>query len=199
MVLFSLRSFQKRPNKKIKFLEQGNTIIRLFFTLNLILLVSMMSACGSSKPSASLPDWVMNTPLGCGLGSLQINGSLSLAKSGAIAKGRADLARQIQTRIENVIKTYRSEGGGQQDFSEELMTQVSQQSSRALLQGTKEKKSHIEPSQPSIYYVLVCYEAEQKTSLIQSLSIIPKRHRKSIQVRAESAFAELESLMKNDY
>ena len=199
MVLFRLRSFQKRPNKKIKFLEQGNTIIRLFFTLNLILLVSMMSACGSSKPSASLPAWVMNTPLGCGLGSLQINGSLSLAKSGAIAKGRADLARQIQTRIENVIKTYRSEGGGQQDFSEELMTQVSQQSSRALLQGTKEKKSHIEPSQPSIYYVLVCYEAEQKTSLIQSLSIIPKRHRKSIQVRAESAFAELESLMKNDY
>ena len=199
MVSHRLKTFRKNLNKRIKVLEQENTFISLFSTPYLILVFFMMSACGSSKPSASLPPWVINTPLGCGLGSLQVNGSISLAKSGAIAKGRADLARQIQTRIENVIKSYRSEGGGQQDFSEELMTQVSQQSSRALLQGTKERKSYIEPGQPSIYYVLVCYEAQQKSSLIQSLSIIPKRHRKSIQVRAESAFKELESLMKKNY
>ena len=165
--------------------------------LILLLLSFMLSACGTAKSSSPLPAWVMNTPLGCGLGSLQINGSITLAKSGAVAKGRADLARQIQTRIENVIKTYRSEGGGQQDFSEELMTQVSQQSSRAVLQGTKEKYSHIDQGKPSIYYVLVCYEAHQKTRLIQSLSIVPKRHRQTIQDRAESAFTELESLMEN--
>ena len=165
--------------------------------LSLLLLSLLLSACGTAKSSNPLPAWVMDTPLGCGLGSLQINGSITLAKSGAIAKGRADLARQIQTRIENVIKTYRSEGGGLQDFSEELMTQVSRQSSRAVLQGTKEKYSHIDQGKPSTYYVLVCYEAHQKTRLIQSLSILPKRHRQTIQDRAESAFAELESLMGN--
>lgn len=165
--------------------------------LILLLIAFTLSACGSTRPSESLPAWVMDTPLGCGLGSLQVNGSITLAKSGAIAKGRADLARQIQTRIENVIKTYRSEGGGLQDFSEELMTQVSQQSSRAVLQGTKARFSHIDKGNPATYYVLVCYEAHQKTRLIQSLSILPKRHRQSVQERAESAFAELESLMKD--
>ena len=197
MVLHCLKSFQTSLKERVS-LEQQNHTFFLFSGLSLILLLLTMNACGTSKPTTSLPPWVMNTPLGCGLGSLQINGSISLAKSGAIAKGRADLARQIQTRIENVIRTYRSEGGGQQDFSEELMTQVSQQSSRAILQGTKEKKSHIESGQPAIYYVLVCYEAQQKSSLIQSLSIIPKRHRKSIQDRAESAFTELENLMRSD-
>lgn len=178
------------------FTFRNRTIGRLHL---MILLLSFMSCsgCGASNPSHPLPKWVMNTPLGCGLGSLQMNGSLSLAKSGAIAKGRADLARQIQTRIENVIKTYRSEGGGAQDFSEELMTEASRQSSRAVLQGTKAKKSHIEYGEINTYYVLVCYEAQQKSRLIQSLSMIPKKHRQTIQDRAEASFAELEKLMED--
>ncbi|MAD61222.1 MAG: hypothetical protein CMH49_06915, partial [Myxococcales bacterium] len=109
-----LRITKSNVQQKTYSLSQLDSTYGLLYLLSLLWLSSMLSACGTATSSSPLPPWVMNTPLGCGLGSLQINGSMTLAKSGAIAKGRADLARQIQTRIENVIKTYRSEGGGKQ-------------------------------------------------------------------------------------
>ena len=160
----------------------------------------VLCAC-SSSPShstlSSLPEWVLNTPVGCGMGSLQHSGSIALAKTGSAARGRDALARQIQTKVHSIIKSYRSEGGNDTaDLSEELMIDISQQSSRALLQGTRIRETYLADTNPSTLYTLVCYEPSRLPSFVKKLDIIPKKHRKAIKQRAEAAFAELESLMQ---
>ena len=175
--------------------------IRVKYILSMLIILSITSSlhfsCSSHPKGSSLPKWVLDTPIGCGMGSLQHQGSLALAKTGAIARGRDVLSRQLQTKVESIIKSYRSEGGMDKgDLSEELMLDISQQSSRALLQGTRAQKTYITQTEPPTLYTLVCYEPTQLPSLVKKLDLVPKKHRRAIKARAEAAFAELESLMQ---
>ena len=165
----------------------------LFFTLFV-----WMMGCSSAPQASELPSWVLKTPRGCGMGSVRLSGSISLAKTGAIARGRDSLGRELQTEVESVIRAYRREGGKEaNDLTEEMMVDSSRQSSHALLQGTREREMFISQSQPQTIYTLVCFEPSRRPSLVKSLSLIPKRHRAKIRERAKVAFDELESLMKS--
>ena len=170
------------------------------FCLIACLLVSALylSGCSSVAPSASLPSWVLRTPKGCGMGSVRVSGPLSLAKTGAIARGRDALARELQTRIESVIRTYKAEGHDAQgqELSEELLVDVSQQSSRAMLRGTRDREIFLSQGTPRVLYALVCYETLKKPGLVKVLSRLPRVYQAPIRERAEASFAELEELMK---
>ena len=132
------------------------------------------------------------------MGSVRVNSSISLAKTGAIARGRDALARELQTRVESVIRAYKSEGhdaerGG---ISDELIVDVSRQSSRAMLRGTRDREVYLSQGKPQVLYALVCYESTQRVAFVKSLDKLPRVHRKSIRQRAEASFAELETLME---
>ena len=155
------------------------------------------SACSSRVPSKDLPSWVLNTPAGCGMGSIQGLASLSLAKTGAMARGRDELAKQLQTRVENIMRSYRAEGGSEnQDFDEELLVNISRQSSSALLKGTIAKEIYVDENAPRTLYALVCYEPSQIPSFMKTFEQLPIKHRATIRERAKQSFQELEELMK---
>lgn len=169
-----------------------------YLSLICLLYVSTVSCSASGPGSSKLPKWVMNTPPGCGMGSVQGVPSLSLAKTGATARGRDDLARQLQTRVESLMKTYRAEGGEDtKDLNEELLINISQQSSQALLQGTVAKEVFVGSDSPKTLYALVCYEPSQAPSFMKAFEQLPIKHRSSLREKAKASFEELEDLMKS--
>lgn len=129
------------------------------------------------------------------MGSVRVSGSLSIAKTGAIARGRDALARELQTRVESVMRTYQAEGG--ETLSEEVLLDVSQQSSRAMLRGTRDRELFVSDGDPKVLYALVCYEPSQRPSFVKSLAKLPSVSREPIRQKAEASFAELEALMES--
>ena len=95
-------------------------------------LCMFLVACGGTQgPTAEaddMPTWVLNPPDACAVGIQKFRGNLNLAKSAAIASGRDELARQLNTKVEGMIKQYQSDGGtADGDFSEDQVSQVSRQ------------------------------------------------------------------------
>ena len=104
----------------------------IIFTLGFATL--FFTACGGDQTKADqidasdIPKWAMTPPAACGVGIAEHRGNLGIAQQTAVARGRDMLARQLQTKIEGMIKDYQQAGEtDDKDFTEELTTQVSRQ------------------------------------------------------------------------
>ena len=125
---------QKCKNVKKRFLTQ----------LTLTLMISLFYfGCGGSQGLHSidqLPKWAQHPPVNCGLGAINYQGNIGLPKSGAIARGRDALARQLKTKVEGLMKDYQRQGDeGGVTFSESQITQVSEQTVKEMAQGVCSK------------------------------------------------------------
>ena len=153
-----------------------------------------MTGCSQPKGgSLNLPPWALNPPATCALGTVKYRGNLGLAKSGAIARGRDALARQLETKVEGLIKDYQSQGETEeQGFTEELITQVSKQSVRQSLEGTRLKEWQLNEGDNPTLHTLVCLEPEALIEAFGRMSQLSKKQRAGLRDRAKKAFAELE-------
>lgn len=173
---------------KSKFFLSSIVILGVFFVIN---------GCQNSIPSEKLPPWVINSPSGCAMGSLQLSGSLSLSKTGAIARARDSLARQIQTRVEGVLRTFLAEGDqAETSVKDEVIVDHTQQATSAILQGTDTQKTYLSSGSPKTVYVLVCLQKDQVLSMFEGLSFIPPQRQGDLRQRAAEAFSDLDELMK---
>ena len=92
--------------------------MKKFIAISLPILL-LLSACGSSAPkpatsSKDFPDWFLNPPqnkdMFYGAGSA-MRPQLNLAKKIATARARDELARQISTQVNSVLKDFEKSVG----------------------------------------------------------------------------------------
>lgn len=164
--------------------------IHLLFCIS-IALSSMLWSCGAPALHSFAP-WASQPPINCAVGVIKHRGNQSLSKTGATSRARDSLARQLETKISGLIKDYQSQGETDgTSFSEELITQVSKQSVKQTLIGTRMKHGRLSPDQ-STYYALVCIETESILKAFDKMNQLNKKQRFELRSRAREAFEELD-------
>ena len=83
-----------------------------------------------------------------------------MAQKTSEARGRDALARQLQTKVQGMVKDYQQSGEAEaKDFTEELTTQVSRQLVDTTLIGTSTRLAHVS-QEAQQYFALVCLQPD---------------------------------------
>ena len=125
------------------------------------LIVSCSSAPASAPaPTNKLPDWVLAPPVAddayYGVGSYK-SANLSTARTAATANARAEIAAQVEVKVDSAVKQYAQEAGvdGNKQVVEFLET-VTKQVASATLNGSKVVETYRDDD--GTVYVMVMYE-----------------------------------------
>ena len=177
--------------------------MKSIFNLSLAVLSGMaLVACGGSAPetkadNSDIPGWVLQPPALCAAGVQKFRGNLGLAKSGAVAKARDELARQFQVKVQGMIKSYQAEGGtADGDFSEEDLTQVSRQLVDMSLSGTIAKKVKIGNGDPQQFYALVCADFGAMDKALNDMKQLGDKARAALKKRAKAEFDDMDKQLE---
>ncbi|MBR6244058.1 LPP20 family lipoprotein [bacterium] len=163
-------------------------------------------SCGSSQktPGNALkdefkgaPKWVLSPSSGdaiCATGSAGSTRNPQMARTAATGRARTELTRQLDLKVQSMLKDYQSTTTGGEEFGtaandEQHIVDVSKQITDTTLSGTEQKDAWISDS--GTMYVLVCMEVEKFKGTINSMSQLSEGIRKAVTERADKAFKEL--------
>jgi hypothetical protein len=173
----------------------------------------LAAACGSAGPEDpgsaiageldGAPSWVgqgcdtafEGRKVVCGVGSAGGSRSISILRTGAMARGRTEIARTLNVRVKAMIKDYQSTSTAGELFSksandEQLIEDVSKQVTDRTLVGTVLEKTWV--SKRGTYFALMSLDLGSFLQGLQSLDGIDAKLRDAIETRAARAFEELE-------
>ena len=165
-----------------------------------VVIAGGLMGCGGSSETVraagmDMPAWAMAQPPLCGVGIQKYRGNVGMAKTAAEGKARADLSRQMETKVRDMIKQYNQEGGtADGDFSEEQSTNVSLSLSKQTLNGAVPTKAKIMGDN---YYALVCLKPGILEDAINQMKQLGAAQRKALARRAAKAQAELKEAMES--
>jgi hypothetical protein len=168
--------------------------------LNAVLFFSSVSVigCGGSSVKDAprdIPGWALAQPPLCGVGTAKFRGNLGMTKTTAETAARADLSRQIETKVKDMVTTYASEGEtANGEFSEQKNVNVSQALSKNTLVGSRPKKAHM--AKDNQYYSLVCLEPDVLTKAFEGMKQLSATARKALANRAKKAHEDLDEAME---
>lgn len=139
----------------------------------------------------AMPSFALEPPKGCGVGSAKMGRTLSISRTAAMSRARADLARQIQTEVHALVKDYALQGqAGGEEFSEERVESVSKQISKVSLVGTRAEK--LEESNGELF-ALVCMDPEAIADALSKAEGLSTEEREALRERAQASFRELDT------
>ncbi len=183
--------------------------MRLFLPMSLVLI----TACGGKevkKPStdavasAKVSSEVQKTVKGnwiedpgavagaCAVGSAPLSpGMTSLARTGAASAARVELARQMQTQIQGMVKTYQSqqmsEGkvAAEQDITNINRDIVNMEISGSKIRATKERGGEL--------FSLVCVDPEAMQAALDAMNSMNDTMKAAIKKRMGDELADLDA------
>ncbi len=176
-----------------------------------LVMTGLFAGCGTSTPQTRSqelsevksqglddePDWANNAPDGCGVGIVKYRGNRGLARNAATARGRDELARQLATTVEGMLKDYSSQGETDgDDFTEERITQVSRQIVDQTLTGTEVAATHLTEGNDAHLYSLVCLNPEAFAGIFDKMNSLSEKQRTALKQRAEVEFEDLDSQLE---
>jgi hypothetical protein len=137
----------------------------------------------------------------CGVGSAGGSRNVSLMRTTAIGRGRTEIARSLQTRVQAMLKDYGATTTGGEEFGEaandeQHIVDVSKQITNMSLSGTEMTDSWI--SQNGTYYALVALDVEKFSDSVSRMDQLSERVRRAVVERAEASFAELDEEIDED-
>ncbi len=172
-----------------------------------------VAGCGSSDKKGTggvvaaeldgAPDWVLgnsNTKNEiCGVGSAGGTRNASVARTAAMGRGRTEIARTLEVRVQSMLKDYQATttGGeyfGQAANDEQHIEDVSRQITDTSLSGSELKKTWI--SKPGTLYVLMCVDLNKFKDAVNRMSQLNEQVRAAVVERANKAFEELDQVTK---
>lgn len=184
---------------------------KVFVSLLVFVAALTMIACGSSNKKENTPKnamaaefegapkWVMMGGSGssqeiCAVGSVGGTRNPSLAKNAAVGKGRDELSRMLNVKVQSMLKSYMSTTTGGEEFGtaandEQHIVDVSKQITDQTLSGTEQKDAWI--SNSGTFWALVCMDVNKFSGAIQNMGQLSENIRKAVVERAEKAFDEL--------
>ncbi len=179
----------------------------LIFVVSVIFLM-VLTACGSAdkKGSANVaknefdgaPDWVLGSSSTaqqiCGVGSAAGSRNVSMMRTTAMQRGRTEISRMLETKVQAMLKDYQATTTGGEDFGkaandEQHIVDVAKLITDTTLSGTEQKKTW--NSDSGTYYVLMCADIEKFKDSVNNMSQLSESVRKAVTERADKAFDEL--------
>ena len=161
-----------------------------------ILCIALNTACGSSPEvsTVNMPKWAVDQPELCGLGVQKLRGNIGTDRKFSIARGRADLSSQIETKVKSMIRAYEASGEeSSKDFTEELTRSAAVNLSKTTLNGSIPSKLAIIDNN---VFTLVCLKPDVLTDEINKMNILNNAQKEALRRRAKIAHRELEEQME---
>ena len=133
------------------------------------------SPAGEEAPRAKdLPKWFIAPPAGCAAGTYEFKGNLQAARDGA----------------KDYIEEGTSEG---QEFSEELVTNVSKSIAQGTMNGTRPQDGALDDDR---YYSLVCLDPETFSDALERQNELKGKMRQSLKARADTEFDDMSETLR---
>jgi hypothetical protein len=138
-------------------------------------------------------NWIDNPPSdACAVGSAPLSpGMSSMARTASASAARAELARQIKTKIEGMVKTYQSvEMAGKKGVSEQKITNintdiVNMEIPGSKIRATKERNGEL--------HALVCIDPESMQEAIGKMNSMSESMRSAISSRMNDELKDLDA------
>jgi len=179
----------------------------LISVISLIFLM-VISACGSADKKETgnavknefdgAPKWVLGSSSTakeiCGVGSAAGSRNVSMMRTSAMGRGRTEIARMLELKVQSMLKDYQSTTTGGEEFGtaandEQHIVDVAKQITDTTLSGTEQKESWISDS--GTLYVLMCADLEKFKNAVSNMGQLSESVRKAVTERADKAFDEL--------
>lgn len=178
----------------------------LLYIISVIFLLTL-AACGSTDKKTGdavkndfdgAPKWVLgssSTPQQiCGVGSAAGSRNVSVMRTSAMGRGRTEIARMLELKVQSMLKDYQSTTTGGEEFGkaandEQHIVDVAKQITDITLSGTEQKESWI--SDGGTLYVLMCADLEKFKDSVNNMNQLSESVRKAVTERADKAFEEL--------
>jgi hypothetical protein len=154
---------------------------------------------------ADAPDWVRKgcsaywkekeTGRICGVGAMGSTRNAALARTGAMARARTEIARSLQTQVEAMLKDYQATTTGGEEYGlaaadDQHVEDVSRQITETTLSGTELVDSWI--SRSGTFYALVSLDVERFQDAVSKMQNLSERVRQEVIRRSERAFQDLD-------
>jgi len=192
-----------------------NRTIRLFLGAAALTVVVVMAGCGKDVTTpdeqlpnefAGAPNWVLEGCSAywgddggarlCGVGDAKIGRSMSIARTKATSRGRAEISRSLETKVKNMIKDYQEQvTDGESEMTAEQFSSTAVALSKATLNGTTIQKTWV--SQTGQLYILVALDVESFENSVREMDEMNDKLRAFIEARAKKSFTELDEQMED--
>ena len=192
-----------------------NRMIRSFLTVAALAVVAVTAGCGKdvSTPDeqipsefAGAPGWVLSGCSAywgddggariCGVGNAKFTGNMSITRTKATSRARAEISRTLETKVKNMVKDYQEQvTDGETEMTAEQFSSTTVSLSKATLNGTQQQDTWISPSNE--LYVLVALDVTAFENSVREMDEMSNKLRTFIESRAKKSFAELDEEMED--
>ena len=192
-----------------------NRMIRLFLGAAALATVVVMAGCGKNVTTpdeqlpnefAGAPGWVLegcgaywdddDGARLCGVGDAKIGRSMSIARTKATSRGRAEIGRTLETKVKSMIKDFQEQvTDGESEMTAEQFSTTTVLLSKTTLNGTSIQETWI--SQTNQLYILVALDIESFENSVREMDEMSSQLRAFIEARARKSFTELDEEMED--
>ena len=193
-----------------------NRMIRTLLGAAALIAVAVTSGCaGNSEITpdqiapndfAGAPEWVLQGCSAywgddggariCGVGDAKIGRSMSIARTKATSRARAEISRSLETKVENMIKDYQEQvTDGESEMTAEQFSSTTVSLSKSTLNGTTVQQTWVSPV--GQLYMLVALDVEAFQNSVRDMDEMSDRLRTFIDSRARKSFTELDEEMED--
>ena len=192
----------------------NRTIRTLLGALSMVAVLATVG-CGKSVTTpdqqlpldfAGAPDWVLQgcsaywgddgSARICGVGDAKIGRSMSVARTKATSRARAEISRTLETKVKSMVKDFQEQvTDGETEMTAEQFNSTTISLSKATLNGTAVQDSWV--SQTGQLYMLVALDVESFENSVREMDQMSDKLRTFIEARAKKSFAELDEEMED--
>jgi hypothetical protein len=152
-----------------------------------------VAAASSAKSTVVEKNWIENPPAdACAVGSAPLSpGMTSLARTASSSAARVEIARQIKTKVEGMVKTYQSQQmsdgkmAAEQDLTNINRDIVNMEIHGSKVRATKERDGEL--------FSLVCIDPEAMQEAIDKMNSMSETMRTAIKTRMNDEFKDLDT------
>ena len=192
-----------------------NRMIRSFLTVAALAVVAVTAGCGKdvSTPDeqipsefAGAPDWVLSGCSAywgddggariCGVGNAKFTGNMSITRTKATSRARAEISRTLETKVKNMVKDFQENvTDGESEMTAEQFSSTTVSLSKSTLNGTSVQDSWV--SRSGQLYMLVALDVAAFENSVREMDEMSDRLRTFIESRARKSFQELDEEMED--
>jgi ribosomal protein S20 len=191
-------------------------MIRIFLGATALAAVIATAGCGGKDVTtpdeqlpndfAGAPNWVLQGCSAywgdddgariCGVGDANIGRSMSIARTKATSRARAEISRTLETKVKNMVKDFQEQvTDGESEMTAEQFNSTTVSLSKATLNGTSVQESWV--SNTGVLYMLVALDVEAFENSVRDMDEMSDKLRSFIESRAKKSFAELDEEMED--
>ena len=193
-----------------------NRMIRFLLGATALAAIIATAGCAGREPSSpedvmpnefeGAPNWVIQGCSAywgddggariCGVGDAKVGRSMSIARTKATSRARAEISRTLETKVKNMVKDFQEQvTDGESEMSAEQFSSTTVSLSKSTLNGTSVQDSWI--SNSNQLYMLVALDVEAFNNSVREMDEMSDKLRSFIESRARKSFAELDEEMED--